>query len=120
MLNPRWEKIVCSDDRALQSIADGTINSTMAAGFTLSGSSNEGGCECECVWGGSQWRNMGFSDVCFFLDPLWTSSVPLSGPVDVTEVTVDDCLPSYLSKLHVGHHNGEAKEATYFYTNFPL
>lgn len=34
VLNPRWEKIVCSDDGALQSIADGTINSTVAAGFT--------------------------------------------------------------------------------------
>lgn len=72
--------------------------------------------------GGSRWRNMGFSPVCFVFGPLWASSPPLSGPFDATEVIVDYSLlsASIFVRASRGTRGGEAKAATYFYTNFPL
>lgn len=80
----------------------------------MSCSSNEGGCERECVGvlSGETWASVMFAF-------SWTLCGLLQfhclGPLMSLRL-----LLTYLPELHVGRHNGEAKEATYFYTNFPL
>lgn len=126
VLNPEWEKIVCSDDKALQSIADGTINTPPWLQEPPWWAATREGVSvnvCLCVCGGFSVEEHGLQ-CCLFLS--WTLCGLLQyhclGPLlSLTLLLmIVCCLPWYLSELHAGHHNGEAKEATYLYTGFPL